>query len=750
MSVASDSFAKQTLFYSLLALLAAFAWFLIGLPAWQTFHTDIAFQSFLAFSAIACIAVASLSYKERQSPFLIMIQGAMFFAAALHLGLAIDMLYTLENPIVTRSTSNLFNDLIELILFSSLLLLSIYSSERLKAASRRQLISISYFIGAIFLLLYGAFSGRFILIISESMMPTLSFLFFGVVMVILGITINLAYREVKDNPSYQSVSLVVSCILLAVDSLTLLIPILLPSLVWTFSVTLHSIAFFVLYLSLTVPYLSDVGMKPRNAAIFASGFSILFIAPFFVTLIVEGLIPRFYNPDLGAYTIIHLGAASLSAVMALLTYGHAKTKGQKNLYPLILLFASWTVVDLSQVILSRLPLPYTTESLVPYITGSLVSLIMLYFATQWTMNRPPANLPRPEFWPFIGLIVQTCLVIVSEVIEYILTGTIPVLLESPLGRSVLLTINLFAMFEFTFLIVYLLRKSGSGLKVDVLLTGFLSLWILPNIMKANFLDWTAGWYSAELLLLVALLFGPGVMGILYLREMQRAEIAHQRARVYSDLLVHDISNYHQAILISLGILDVEGIQPTLRNQMVRDAQSELQRADNLIRNVRQIGMSEEINLQGLEALDLVQCIRNSYEHTIPTLHLQSIEFSINRNLGECYVRANQLIEGIFSNLIRNAIQYSPDKKRVEIELELIENENGSFWRTKIIDYGQGIEPKKKAGLFSRFMIGAKGTGLGLSVAKTLTEVFGGKISMEDRIPGDYSKGSVFIVTLPKA
>ena len=48
------------------------------------------------------------------------------------------------------------------------------------------------------------------------------------------------------------------------------------------------------------------------------------------------------------------------------------------------------------------------------------------------------------------------------------------------------------------------------------------------------------------------------------------------------------------------------------------------------------------------------------------------------------------------------------------------------------------------------MSGAKGTGLGLSVAKTLTEVFGGSIAVEDRVPGDYSKGSVFIITLPVA
>lgn len=750
MAIPTESFARRSLYFIFLALIAAFAWFLVGLPAWQTFHTDIAFQSFLAFSAIACIAVSILAYRERQTPFLVLVQAALFFAAALHLGIAIDMLFTLEYPILTRSTSNLFNDLIELLLFSSLLLISIFSNEKYHKISGKRLYLVTYVASAVLLLVYGALSGRFIQIIPDSLIPILSFVLFGIIIIVLGYTIILVNQYVKNRSPYHSASLIVVCILLAVAAVALIIPIFQPSIIWTFSVTLNSVAFFVLYLSLTVPYLHDVGMKPRDATIFASGFSVLFLTPFIVTLLVEALIPGFYNPDMGAYTIIHLGGASLAAVMALLTYGHAKTKGQPNLYPLISLFASWTVVDIVQVVLSRFPAPHFGESLVPYITGSLISLVTLFLAIRWTMNGPPTNLPRPEFWPLLGVIVQAGLVTLAELIQIGLIGAIPTLLNSPLGRSVLLIINLFAMFEFTFFIVYLSRRTGGGLSIEVLLSGFLALWIVPNILKANFLDWTAGWYSAELLLLIALLFGPGVLGMLYIREMRRSENAHHRARVYSDLLVHDISNYHQAILISLGLLEVNGIHSGFREQVINDAQAQLHRADELIRNVRQIGMSEEINFAALNRLDLVLCIRNAFENTFPPLHRQSIEFSINRNLGECYIHAHQVIEGIFMNLFRNAIQYSSNRKRIEVEIESVQNQDDVCWMTRVIDYGCGIEPEKKAKLFNRFMSGAKGTGLGLSVAKTLTEVFGGKIVVEDRVKGDYSQGSVFIVTLPAA
>ena len=109
-----------------------------------------------------------------------------------------------------------------------------------------------------------------------------------------------------------------------------------------------------------------------------------------------------------------------------------------------------------------------------------------------------------------------------------------------------------------------------------------------------------------------------------------------------------------------------------------------------------------LELRSIGTIDLVQCIRNSYENAIPTLHRHNIEFSINRNLGECYIKAHQLVEGIFTNLFRNSIQYSPDQKRIEVELELEENQDTSIWIIRVIDYGQGITPGEKFNLFNRF------------------------------------------------
>jgi K+-sensing histidine kinase KdpD len=59
----------------------------------------------------------------------------------------------------------------------------------------------------------------------------------------------------------------------------------------------------------------------------------------------------------------------------------------------------------------------------------------------------------------------------------------------------------------------------------------------------------------------------------------------------------------------------------------------------------------------------------------------------------------------------------------------------------------------KADVFDRGKHGqtkAKGTGPGLYIGKTLVEGFDRTVTVEDRVPGDYTKGARFVVMLPSA
>jgi len=105
------------------------------------------------------------------------------------------------------------------------------------------------------------------------------------------------------------------------------------------------------------------------------------------------------------------------------------------------------------------------------------------------------------------------------------------------------------------------------------------------------------------------------------------------------------------------------------------------------------------------------------------------------------------IDQVFSNLINNAIKYSPDGG--EITITLAEDEQNALF--SIEDHGIGIPLQQHGRIFSRFMRAdntymhdIKGTGLGLYLCRELVEHHGGRIWFKS-VEGE---GSTFYVSLP--
>jgi signal transduction histidine kinase len=98
-----------------------------------------------------------------------------------------------------------------------------------------------------------------------------------------------------------------------------------------------------------------------------------------------------------------------------------------------------------------------------------------------------------------------------------------------------------------------------------------------------------------------------------------------------------------------------------------------------------------------------------------------------------------------SNLIRNAIKFTPDGGRIAIRAEAHEG----LVRFSVTDTGIGIDPALHQRIFDRYWhasAGARrrGTGLGLSIAKGIVEAHGGRMTVDSQMGG----GSTFSFTLP--
>jgi NtrC-family two-component system sensor histidine kinase KinB len=106
---------------------------------------------------------------------------------------------------------------------------------------------------------------------------------------------------------------------------------------------------------------------------------------------------------------------------------------------------------------------------------------------------------------------------------------------------------------------------------------------------------------------------------------------------------------------------------------------------------------------------------------------------------------HERIGHVFSNLIGNAIRYTPNDGTITLGAEV---KNGVV-RFTVSDPGKGIPKEYQARLFEKFFrvpdnTDQKGTGLGLYIAKEIVRGHGGDIGVES----EAGKGSTFWFTLP--
>ncbi|MDE6167329.1 MAG: HAMP domain-containing histidine kinase [Acetatifactor sp.] len=101
---------------------------------------------------------------------------------------------------------------------------------------------------------------------------------------------------------------------------------------------------------------------------------------------------------------------------------------------------------------------------------------------------------------------------------------------------------------------------------------------------------------------------------------------------------------------------------------------------------------------------------------------------------------NWTIEAL-TNLIKNAVEYSPVGGKVEVEAQ----ENDIYTQITIRDHGTGISKEEREKLFCRFYrgknAGKDSTGIGLSLSRKIVEAQGGRIS------GDSGEGRGTTFTL---
>jgi PAS domain S-box-containing protein len=236
------------------------------------------------------------------------------------------------------------------------------------------------------------------------------------------------------------------------------------------------------------------------------------------------------------------------------------------------------------------------------------------------------------------------------------------------------------------------------------------------------------------------------------RAEEALKEAKAQAELYLDLMGHDINNMNQ---IAMGFLEIAIGSFPLKNEERKFLEKPLDTLKNsakLIENVRKLQKLEggSLKYRNYDLCGTLEQVIADYSH------IPGRDVTINfKPLPACYIVANDLINDVFSNLIGNAIKHSDPQRHLAIEVGLKPVTKGGkkFYEVTVADNGPGIPDEFKSQLFMRFQKGqgkALGKGLGLYLVRTLVHDFRGTVRVEDRVPGDYSKGAKFVVLLPAA
>lgn len=131
---------------------------------------------------------------------------------------------------------------------------------------------------------------------------------------------------------------------------------------------------------------------------------------------------------------------------------------------------------------------------------------------------------------------------------------------------------------------------------------------------------------------------------------------------------------------------------------------------------------------------------------------RKVRIHLNPVNKEIYVRANELLIDVFENVLINAIKFN-DNPIIEISIQVskMSGNNINHFTFEFFDNGIGIPDNMKEKIFLggyRTNQNIHGMGLGLSLVKKIIKSYNGIIKVDDRVKGNYTKGSNFIISIP--
>jgi signal transduction histidine kinase len=216
------------------------------------------------------------------------------------------------------------------------------------------------------------------------------------------------------------------------------------------------------------------------------------------------------------------------------------------------------------------------------------------------------------------------------------------------------------------------------------------------------------------------------------------------------MIVHDIRNPIQAAMMNAqAIRKIQSLDPTMARH-TELVEINLKRVVNLSERLMEAAQIETAQVKlDLSPVDLGGFIKDVVTRTAGAYPERHIVFQAP---GEIIIVKLDLqrMDQVITNLIDNAVKYSPNNTLVELACSI--DTNGEI-EVSVRDHGPGIESNILESLFEPYKRGSlshkvahTGLGLGLFIVKGIIEAHGGTVKVESRL----GEGSTFRLHFPSS
>jgi signal transduction histidine kinase len=179
---------------------------------------------------------------------------------------------------------------------------------------------------------------------------------------------------------------------------------------------------------------------------------------------------------------------------------------------------------------------------------------------------------------------------------------------------------------------------------------------------------------------------------------------------------------------------------------VQSILAQAQKLESLVLNILEASRIESGRIDGEGLADVASVTMRIVEDTLAARPDRVVR--VRPPAVPCQVRGSAVwVERAVSNLVANAVKYSPDDETVDVAVYA----EGDDIVVTVTDRGPGIATDAQERIFERFerleeTMKQTGTGLGLYITRRLARAMGGDVTVSS-VPG---AGSTFLLRLPAA